>query len=172
MRSDAMIKGRRDAFNEQMREKFLSKVDSKSFHNGVKSLLSTEECKKWDPRSLFPGKKDEEVANILVGYFNNIRQEDRPVLPEDIPRKYDRQFPELDPGIFYCRSTEEGKKTTSRVDGDIFASLYSAFPDRLATLVKNTFNAIIRERRWASLWRTEHVTVLPKVPSPVEPGVC
>ena len=50
--------------------------------------------------------------------------------------------------------------------------MYDLYAEELAGPITAIFNAIIRERNWASLWKIEFITVIPKVPSPTDAGEC
>ena len=117
-----MIRERRRNFNLNIRDKFLNNADSKSFHKGVKCFLSSEEAAQWDARSLFPGEDDLGVANKLADYFNGISMEYDPLDMDDLPKTYDRPFPALD-AAHVAKKLRAARKTTSRVQGDIFPKL-------------------------------------------------
>ena len=169
--TDGMIKERRQNFNAHTREKFLGSTDSRSFHKGVKAFLSADEAAKWDPRSLFPGKNDKEVANVLAEYFNSISEEYRPLDRDTVPASYDRDFPIITKAEV-ARRLRKARKTSSMVDGDIFSSLYDVYADSLSEPIACVFNKIVQEQCWATAWRTEYIAVIPKVPSPLDPGEC
>ena len=170
-RTRQLIGERKKKYNETTRDKFINKTDSKSFHKGVKAFLSAKETEKWDARSLYPGKTDREIAELLADYFNGISQEYDPLDITKIPTTYERRIPPLTAPDIATR-LRKTRKTTSRVQGDIFASLYGLYSSELAEPVTEVFNQIITERNWAALWRTEYITVIPKVPSPLDPGDC
>ena len=50
----------------------MSNNDPKSFHRGVSLLMGENEPPRWDVRSLYPEKSDEEVVENLAEYYNSI----------------------------------------------------------------------------------------------------
>ena len=42
-KTNELIRTRRDNFNKGVREKFLNKIDSKNFHKGIKTFMSSTE---------------------------------------------------------------------------------------------------------------------------------
>ena len=136
-RMDAMIKERISGFNYHIRDKFINNTDSKAFHKGVKCFLTAEETAQWDARSLLPGDNDLTVAK-LADYFNGISQEYEPLDLSTLPTTYDREFPPLTvSGV--ANRLRKAKKTSSRVKGDIFASLYSVYAEELAAPITGIF---------------------------------
>ena len=123
--SDSGLSGFSDlaTLDENIRNKFLTRTDSKSFHKGVKAFLSSKEATKWDARSLFPGEDNLVVANKLADFFNGISMEYDPLDLAKIPRTFDREPPTLTREQVAAR-LKKARKTTSRVEGDIFAALY------------------------------------------------
>ena len=130
--------------NANIREKIIGGSNSKSFHKGVKCFLSADEASQWDARLLFPGEDDRTIANRLAKYFNGISQEYSPLQPGDKPVTYDHSFLELSRAEVAVR-LKRAKKTTLRVKGDIFASLYELYADKLAEPIAAAFNAKIKE---------------------------
>ena len=58
------------------------------------------------------------------------------------------------------------KKTESRVEGDPLAHLVRRFPEAFAKPVAGIFNAVDKSGCWPVQWKTEHLTIIPKVPNP------
>ena len=139
-----MIKDRGAGFNANIRENIIGGSNSKSFHKGVKCFLSADEASQWDARLLFPGEDDRTIANRLAKYFNGISQEYSPLQTGVKTVTYDYGFLELSPAEVTVR-LKRAKKTTSRVKGDIFASLYELYAYKLAELIAAPFNAIRKE---------------------------
>ena len=169
--TNRLIKERRENFNAQTREKFLAQTTSKTFHKCVKTFLASEQGVPWTPNSMYQGKTDSEVADELARYFNNISAEYDPLRREDIPQTYARELPTLTESEVEARLLK-AKKTTSRVPGDIFASLYGECSSLLAQPVTAIFNSITRNKDWADLWKVKYITVIPKGPSPTEASEC
>ena len=79
-------------------------------------------------------------------------------------------------GHFFTARTEEllgeAKKTDSRVDGDLLAHLVRRFPRAFATPVAAIYNRINCRGEWPRSWKTEHLTIIPKVPNPSNLSEC
>ena len=79
-------------------------------------------------------------------------------------------------GTFTIERTKEllgaAKKTESRVDGDPLAHMVRRYPGAFAVPVAAIYNEINRCGRWPAKWKTEHLTIIPKVPNPAGLHVC
>ena len=67
---------------------------------------------------------------------------------------------------------QQSKKTESQVDGDPLAHLIRRFPVAFADPVSRIFNRIDSDGRWPHLWKTEHLTIIPKIPNPSSLSEC
>ena len=84
---------------------------------------------------------------------------------------YDRTLPLLTVNQV-ANLLRKTKKSRTLVPGDLSPQLYSAYSVKLADPITNIFNSITSTNRWPSLWKTEYITVIPKVSSPTELGEC
>ena len=58
------------------------------------------------------------------------------------------------------------------VDGDVFPCLFGQYAPQFTPIVTHIYNKITIECKWAELWKTEYVTVIPKTISPTEASDC
>ena len=107
----------------------------------------------------------------LAAYFNQISNQYEPLKEEDVPITFERTLPVLTTAQVTDRM-RKSKKPTSTVPGDIPSLLYSRFPEKLAIPVTHIFNLITSTKQWPSPWKTEYITVIPKVTNPQEPSEC
>ena len=61
------------------------------------------------------------------------------------------------------------KKTDSRVEGDPLPHLVWSYAASFAPPVAHKIN---ETGRWPSSWKTEHLTIIPKNPNPVDLSEC
>ena len=115
--------------------------------------------------SLRPGKTDHEVAEDLANYFNRISAEFEPLEASQIPAARDRS---LDPLSLHevAARLKHFRKPKSMVSGDVFPSLVTKFSDFFVMPLTDIYNQIAHSGVWPSLWKTEYVTVIPKVSCP------
>ena len=87
------------------------------------SAFRDRECPElpWNVRLLWPDKTDEEIANTLVAFFNQISSEFQ--LIESCPKTYDRSLPSLLLPKEVSERLKNLKKPKSRIGGDQFPAL-------------------------------------------------
>ena len=166
---DGLVKRRQASYLQSQRNALLVDDARRNFFRHVKAYQSVERPKKFDPRSLFPGQSDAQVAEGLADYFNRISQEFEPLEPRDIPRTYDRPLPRLVPFQVAGR-IRAFKKPKSMVSGDIFPALVHRYSDLLAVPLTEIYNEISSSSVWPLQWKREFVTVIPKCRTPTELG--
>ena len=66
----------------------------------------------------------------------------------------------------------ESKKTDSMVGGDPLPHLVRRFPEAFAGPVGVIFNEINTTGMWPKAWKTEFLTIIPKVPNPASLAEC
>ena len=96
---------------------------------------------------------------------NDISQEYRPLQLGEIPTHTPNQIDELSVQEV-AKRLRECKKSGSSVPGDLVPSLYGLYSQELVIPVTNIFNGIISSKKWPTQWKTEFVTIIPKIPSP------
>ena len=109
---------------------------------------------------MFPGKTEEEVAELLVEHFNAISSEFQ------IPVTNTKTLPTLLPYQVAGR-IRAFKKPKSMVRGDIFPALFAKFGDLLAIPLCEIYNTITLTRVWLVIWKQEFVTSIPNKAIPV-----
>ena len=103
------------------------------------------------------------MCREILDYYRAISGSCLEQMP-DVPRCYGGL------GHFSAGRTEEllqqSKKTKSRVEGDPLAHLIRSFPKAFASPVSAIYNKINCDGCWPKRWKTEHLTIIPKVPNP------
>ena len=131
------------------------------FFLNVKNYRSCEKPKPFSAASLFPGKSDLEVAELLAKHFNKISAEFDPLETHQIPTTKWKTLPVLEP-YQVAAIIRHFRKPKSMVRGDIFPALFSKYGDLLAIPLCAIYNEITRTRVWPLIWKQEFVTTIPK----------
>ena len=120
-----IVRERRNNFNKELKEKFMAADSARGFYQCINVLLNGNNKRKWNVRSLYPGKNDNEIAEELALFFNGISMEYEPLSREGIPKT---AFPNP---LLILNVTEvanrlkANKKPRSQVPGDINPLLYN-----------------------------------------------
>ena len=143
--------------------------NSRSFYAATKRLASVTSCREWKVGSLFPGKSTDQVGKEVLDYFGRISTAEAAPMPE-VPRV---------PGGLSAFSKasvtkilKDSKKLDSMVEGDPLPHLVRRFPEAFAGHVCDIFNEKNESVVWPSAWKTEHLTIIPKVPNPASLSEC
>ena len=88
-----------------------------------------------------------------------------------IPVSHDGLVPILTPEDI-VKEVKEGKKTSSRVIGDIFVNVLTKCINTLARPICTIFNTMMATGTWPKHWKTEYVTVIPKTKAPESESQC
>ena len=131
--------------------------------------MSKERPKPFEVLDMFPGRSEEEVAEILAGHFNAISSEFSPLYASEIPLTYNQSLPILQPRDIAIR-LRKFKKPKSVVRGDIFPDIVTRHAGALSIPLASIYNAITESRIWPSQWKEESVTVIPKCRTPSDIG--
>ena len=67
---------------------------------------------------------------------------------------------------------KSSKKSDSMVEGDPLPRLIHRFPEAFAQPVGMIFNRVNESGKWPKTWKTEHLTIIPKVPNPTSLSEC
>ena len=141
----------------------------KTFYAATKKLASPNRAPDWNVRDLFSGLGAEETCKEILGFYGAIAGECMEPIPE--VRRVDGGL-----GHFSVQRVAEllqqSKKTDSRVDGDPLAHLIRKHPYSFAAPVAEIFNKVNTEGVWPSTWKTEHLTIIPKIPNPSSLAEC
>ena len=151
-------------------EKLLEEGNNgRPFYAATRKLAAATPSKPWKVTDLFVGMGPKEVCGEVLGFFGALARTEAGGMP-DIPR--------VDGGLghFSSERTAEllraSKKTDSCVEGDPLPHLIRTFADSFAAPVAKIFNRINETGRWPSSWNTEHLTIIPKTPNPVDLSEC
>lgn len=151
------------AFFEKTKEKVAMSNNSRDYFRAIKGFAKPGEATdSWDIRDIFPQKSDQFIADSSAAFFNKISREYSPLLPEDVFGTDDTppDLHEIAARLRYC------KKTKGRVGGDIMPQTVAPLADVIAVPLFHIFSAVYRTGVWPSLWSTETVHLIPKVPRP------
>ena len=111
---------------------------------------------------LFPGKGPEQIGEAVLEYFGKISTEEAPRMLE---------IPPVAGGLpeFTLASVTKilrgSKKTDSIVEGDPLPHLVRRYPEAFAGPVKMIFDRVNASGMWRKAWKTEFLTIIPKVPN-------
>ena len=142
---------------------------SRSFYAATKRLVSATNCKEWKVADLFPDKNPEQVGTAVLDYFGRISVEEAPQLP-NVPRVEGGLPRFTDASV--TKILRESKKTDSMVEGDPLPHLVRRYPEAFARPVGEIFNEINATGEWPGAWKTEFLTIIPKVPNPASLAEC
>ena len=146
-RTIAAIQKRRRGYTEFLKDKFMSSTSANGFYHCVNSVTNVNHAPKWTVRSMYPGMSDEEIAEVLAKFVNDISAEKEPLCDDQIPRTFDCELPRVLVSEVADR-LKEMKKPRSQVPGDADPSIYELSACHLASAISNVFNCISSTREW------------------------
>ena len=158
----AEIKERRNQFVDDL---LAEGNGGSSFYAATKKLASAHQKPAWNVTDLFQGRSDAEVCQEVLDYFGEIAQSGDDSLKNI-------GLPRVDGGLghFSVERTADllknAKTATSRVEGDPLVNLSKRCPIEFAVPVSQIYNKINTSGRWPKSWKTEHLTIIPKMPNP------
>ena len=137
--------------------------EGRRFNSAISKLSGPSAGGTWSVRELFPGIADEDVCNRAIDYFSSIGGEG------EVGRMPD--FPNVPAGMKFTKQSvlkrlQSLKKKDSHVEGDPLPHLVRAMPELFAEPVAAIFNKASAQGWWPTRWKTEHITVIPKVRNP------
>ena len=159
-----VISEAKKVFVDNIIDKCKKAKNSRGYYKAVKMLNSKEAPIVWHICTMFPGKDENEIAEIVAAFFNAISQE-FPPLPNP-SRPWNRDMPEIIPIHEIASRLKHFKKPKSQVMGDISPTLVTQFSDILAIPLHFIFNQTLNSLSWPDLWKSETVHVIPKNNSP------
>ena len=137
--------------------------NGKDFYAVVKKLSGPGTTAAWSVRDLFPGIPDAEICERVTEYFSSVggKEAGRPmpdlgVVPAGLHFSVDRVV-QLLAGL---------KKKDSHVPGDPLPFLVRSMPELFAAPVSTIFNKACDKGSWPTRWKTEYITIIPKVKNP------
>lgn len=167
--TDTMIKERKKKYMDMKKRQLTEINTNRSFFRLVKAFNTPEKPQTFDVRSLRPGATDSQVAEELADYFNRISGKFDPLTAGQVPMGPPRTNETLSPHQVSSR-IKHFRKPKSMVPGDVFPQLMTKYCDFFALPLTDLFNEIARSGVWPRIWKTEHVTVIPKVSTPADFG--
>ena len=135
----------RDRYQDSQRLVLLDGEGHRSFFKNAKSYMTRQKPKPFEVSSLFPGKNDAQVAELLAEHFNAISREFVPLEPCDIPSTFPQSIPRLARHEVAAR-LKRFRKPKSMVMGDLFPSLVTKYADILAIPLTKVYNKVTRTR--------------------------
>ena len=139
------------------------------FYAATRKLAAASPTQPWKVTDMFVGMGPTEVCKEVLGFFGKLARTETDGMPE---------IPRVDGGLGHfsvdrtARLLRESKKTDSRVEGDPLPHLVRSFSDSFAPPVAEIFNRINDTGQWPASWKTEHLTIIPKIPNPVDLSEC
>lgn len=150
-------------------ERMLEEGNSgRSFYAATRRLASAGTSVPWSVKDVFPDKDSRQVGLEVLDYFGGIASEGDPLRER---RKVPGGLPRFD----ICRTTtilSRAKKSDLMVKGGPLPGLVRGFPLAFAEPVAKICNAINDTGEWPSNWKTEYLTVIPKLPNPADLSEC
>ena len=168
-KSDNLAKKRAAVFFENKKKTLTAPDAVRNFYKNVKAFSTKENPPQFDPRDLYPGKTDNDVASKLAEHFNAISSEFKGLEPGDLPDAPSSPLPLLTIDEVKDR-LRDFKKPKSMVQGDIFPDLVNRSASWLALPLTDIYNTITVSGEWPNVWKTEYVTPIPKNNLPQSPN--
>ena len=118
-----LIDKRCKVYQDSQRAVLLASDGARDFFKQTKNYMSKQRPPAFDPMDLFPGRTEQEIAELLADHFNAISMEFAPLDPcKDIPKTYSKKLPTLLTHEVATR-LKKFRKPKSNVRGDIFPCL-------------------------------------------------
>ena len=159
------ISSSREAFVERMLEEGNS---GKSSYAATRRLASAGASIPWSVKDVFPDKNSSQACQEVLDYFGGIAREGEPLRARGQvpggPQRFDAERTATIIG--------KVKKSDSMVKGDPLPNLVRGFPSAFAEPVAAIYNAINDLGEWPANWKTEYLTVIPKIPNPADLSGC
>ena len=141
----------------------------RSFYSTAKKMSSAAPTPQWSVMDLFPGQDPDSVGKEVLEFYGNISHRSAEPMPELATRHGGLEEFTVEKTVELLRQM---KKTESRVEGDPLPHLARKYPEAFAVPVAAIFNEINRSGSWPIKWKTEHLTIIPKVPNPGSLSEC
>ena len=164
-----LIDKRCKIYQESQKMALLGEDGARNFFKQTKNYMSKQRPVPFDVMNLFPGRSEQDVAELLAVHFNSISNEFEPLERGDVPVTFDNTLPVLlVPDV--ATRLRRFKKPKSMVRGDLFPCLVTKYADLLAVPLTDIYNEITRSKTWPKIWKKESVTIIPKTKTPTEVG--
>ena len=122
------VKRRKVNYAENLRKKITSGNEG-NFHGYIKAMFHGEKPRSWTPSALDSNKSDLEMAEYMADHFARISQEYEPLDLSRLPQVDEEKLEPMtrDDVISLFK---RARKTSIRVRGDVFESLYNDYQHR------------------------------------------
>ena len=141
----------------------------KSFYSATKKLASAAPAPQWSVTDLFPGQDPASIGKGVLEFYGNISQVPAEPMPELGSKRGSLETFTVEK---IAELLKQIKKTESRVEGDPLPHLARRYPEAFAEPVAAIFNEVNETGIWPAKWKTEHLTIIPKVPNPGSLSEC
>ena len=122
----------------------------------------------WKVQDLFSGSDDKKVGNKVLNYFGRISGSEAPLISTEIPR-VKGGLPEFTIKSM-VKILKESKKMM--VPGDPLPHFIWRFPEACAKPIMEIYSKNNYTGYWPKSWKTEYLTIIPKVPNPNNLSEC
>ena len=163
--TEKLVEARAEAYMQNQKRDLLGPDAVRCFHKNIKAYKAREKPPNFEPRDLFPGLPDKEVAENLAEHFGSISNEFGGLDPAYAPPAFAFTLPLLTPSDVEAR-LKSFRKTKSRVQGDLFPCLINRVARSLSFPLAEIYNGITAEAIWPEDWKVEFVTPIPKTSHP------
>ena len=137
--------------------------NGRNFYSAVKKLSGPGAPGEWSVRELFPGRPDGEVCGEVIDYFSSVGGRERGApMPAVHHSPLGLHFSPED----ILKRLRDMKKKDSYVSGDPLPHVMRLMPELFAKPVATIFNKACDSSIWPANWKTEYITVIPKVKNP------
>ena len=162
---EQLISTSREAFFQRVKTRMIETSNSREFFRAANALAQGDhqKLKSWSINEMFPDDSDEQIAENVSDYFNQISSEYNPLPTTENTINCERLCPEI---YQISARIKTIKKPRSQVPGDIPHQLLNKFRDALAIPLHIVFKKAFTTATWPALWKSETVTVIPKCSSP------
>ena len=143
-----LLRERKRKYEESQKLCLLADDAVRHFLKNCQNYQSKDCPKQFDPRKLFPGKTDVEVAEALEEHFNAISNELCPLEPGDIPETFSAALPVLTAAQVSTR-IKFFKKSMVKTGVHIRRLL--------AIRLQLIFNKITHTIIWPAVWKEEYM---------------
>ena len=159
-----LIRARKINFADGVKTSVKEAGNMRAYYQAIKKLQVADgpSSPAWSIQQMFPGRSNDEIAELGANFFNAISQEFTP-LPAPDPPAVPR---EAIPAYRISARLKSFRKTKGQVIGDIDSSLINHLSDIISLPLQIIFSEVYSTNKWPKIWKTETVHLIPKSPSP------
>ena len=160
-----------EAQEEYVNKMLIQGNAGKSFYAATKKLAEPGGGQKWNVTDLFSNKNPAHVCGEVLAYFGGIGGTTEVTVEAPVISGRTGGLPMFTEEIV-SEMLRKSKKTQSQVNGDPLPQLLRQFPRAFAKPVSAIYNKINDTVKWPTKWKTEYLTIIPKVPNPSDLSEC